>query len=119
MGLCRSAAFGRRMPLCSSRPTTIPNTAAVSTSRRRSSRRFSIPGTSSRWSTERRTGERFSYAVRSVVTREILGGVELLPLLRVLVDPDNTASKRVALRNGFVEGGVFEGRARYILQSTQ
>jgi RimJ/RimL family protein N-acetyltransferase len=34
--------------------------------------------------------------------------------IEILTDPDNTASRRVAVRNGFRECGVCEGRVRHI-----
>jgi RimJ/RimL family protein N-acetyltransferase len=107
-----------------------------------------------RWDAQRISGERFAWAVRSVATGELFGGVELRPLgggtanlsywtaprhrcrgiasravslacraaftelgfrsLRVLADPDNIASQRVALRNGFLETGRSEGRILYV-----
>ena len=39
--------------------------------------------------------------------------------LRVLVDADNVASRRVAAGNGFREAGVQDGRVCYILESTE
>jgi RimJ/RimL family protein N-acetyltransferase len=38
--------------------------------------------------------------------------------LRALVDADNVASRRVAVRNGFCEAGIEDGRVCYILEST-
>jgi RimJ/RimL family protein N-acetyltransferase len=38
--------------------------------------------------------------------------------LRVLADPDNTGSRRVAVRNGFHEAGLSDGRICYVLEST-
>jgi RimJ/RimL family protein N-acetyltransferase len=35
--------------------------------------------------------------------------------LRIVADPDNVASQRVALRNGFREAGTAEGRLCYVL----
>jgi RimJ/RimL family protein N-acetyltransferase len=35
--------------------------------------------------------------------------------LRVLADPDNTGSRRVAVRNGFREAGLSDGRICYVL----
>jgi ribosomal-protein-alanine N-acetyltransferase len=39
--------------------------------------------------------------------------------LRVLVDADNIASRRVAVGNGFREAGMQDGRVCYILHSTE
>jgi len=39
--------------------------------------------------------------------------------LRVLVDADNVASRRVAVGNGFCEAGMQDGRVCYIFESTE
>jgi RimJ/RimL family protein N-acetyltransferase len=39
--------------------------------------------------------------------------------LRILVDPDNAASRRVAIQNRFREVGMHEGRVCYVLESTE
>jgi len=39
--------------------------------------------------------------------------------LRVLVDADNVASRRVAIGNGFREVGMQDGRVCYIFESTE
>src|SRR6185369_10816065 len=83
-----------------------------------------------RWNQELEKQEAFRFAVRSVTDGELLGGCGVasravalactvafeelgLQTIEIAADADNTFSRRVALRNGFVEVGTRNGQILY------